>query len=196
MANEKQAARLKRREPMSDAQMLMTISICIFVAMYVAAMLTLKGGFLKPQQIFDLLNDNAALIIISCSLTIVMIGGGINISVGGVIGLTVMACAIFLNENGIQNDALSIAATYSGWHYRMELYRRFAVTPQGWTNIDVMPPEIRAEYAKHDYHPRFRDIKAKMLGTIVFTPLLFAFGGTLFCAAALAHKAMAAKGRS
>ena len=91
---------------------------------------------------------------------------------------------------------LSIAATYSGWHYRMELYRRFAVTPQGWTNIDVMPPEIRAEYAKHDYHPRFRDIKAKMLGTIVFTPLLFAFGGTLFCAAALAHKAMAAKGRS
>ena len=111
MSDEKQAVRLKRREPMSDAQMLMTISICIFVAMYVAAMLTLKGGFLKPQQIFDLLNDNAALIIISCSLTVVMIGGGINISVGGVIGFTVMSCALFLNNNGIENSVLSILMT-------------------------------------------------------------------------------------
>ena len=67
--------------------------------MYAAAMIFLGGGFLKAQQIFDLLNDNAALIIISCSLTIVMIGGGINISVGGVIGLTVMACALFLNAH-------------------------------------------------------------------------------------------------
>ena len=67
--------------------------------MYAAAMIFLGGGFLKVQQIFDLLNDNAALIIISCSLTIVMIGGGINISVGGVIGFTVMSCALFLNAH-------------------------------------------------------------------------------------------------
>ncbi|MBQ6374810.1 MAG: sugar ABC transporter permease YjfF [Clostridia bacterium] len=89
----------------------MTISICIFFAMYFAAMIFMGGGFRKVQQVFDLLNDNAALIIISCSLTIVMIGGGINISVGGVIGLTVMACALFLNGNGIENDLLSIALT-------------------------------------------------------------------------------------
>ena len=111
MADEKRTAQIRRREPLSDAQMLMLISIGIFAAMYVLAMLTLKGGFLKPQQIFDLLNDNAALIIISCSLTVVMIGGGINISVGGVIGLTVMSCALFLNNNGIENSALSILLT-------------------------------------------------------------------------------------
>ena len=40
-----------------------------------------------------------------------MIGGGINISVGGVIGLTVMACALFLNGNSIENSALSIVLT-------------------------------------------------------------------------------------
>ncbi len=89
----------KRREPLTDAQLLMTISIGIFVVMYALAMLFLGGGFLKVQQFFDLLNENAALIIISCALTVVMIGGGINISVGGVIGLTCMACAIFLNAN-------------------------------------------------------------------------------------------------
>ena len=91
--------RTRGREPLTDAQLLMTISIGIFVVMYALAMIFLGGGFLKVQQIFDLLNDNAALIIVACALTVVMIGGGINISVGGVISLTCMACAIFLNAH-------------------------------------------------------------------------------------------------
>ncbi|MBR5916499.1 MAG: sugar ABC transporter permease YjfF, partial [Lachnospiraceae bacterium] len=73
-----------RREPLTDTQLLMTITICIFVAMYLLAMLLLRGGFLHAQQVFDMLNDNASLIIVSCGLTIVMIGGGIDISVGAV----------------------------------------------------------------------------------------------------------------
>ena len=103
---------VRRREPLTDTQMLMFISIGIFAVMYITAMLTLGGGFLKPQMIFDLLNDNAALIIIACALTIVMIGGGINISVGGVIGLTVMSCALFLNNSGIESSFLSILLTF------------------------------------------------------------------------------------
>ena len=110
MSGNKSMTRLRVREPLSDTQMLMYISIGIFAVMYIGAMLTLKGGFLKPQMIFDLLNDNAALIIISCALTIVMIGGGINISVGGVIGLTVMSCALFLNGHA-EGGAMSILLT-------------------------------------------------------------------------------------
>ena len=75
---------------------------------------------------------------------------------------------------------LQIACVYSGWHYRMELYDRFAKTPHGWHDIDYMPPAIRAEYAKHDYRPRFRDIKALTVGTVVLTPLLYALGGLAF----------------
>ena len=75
---------------------------------------------------------------------------------------------------------LQIACVYSGWHYRMELYDRFAKTPHGWHDIDYMPPEIRAEYAKHNYHPRFRDMKSMGVGTIVLTPLLYALGGLAF----------------
>lgn len=101
-----------RREPLTNAQLLMVISIGIFAAMYLAAMVTLGGGFLKAQQLFDLLNDNAALIIISCALTVVMIGGGINISVGGVIGLTVMSCAIFLNSCTIENTFVTVLLTF------------------------------------------------------------------------------------
>ena len=109
LKNRKDLSRI--REPLNDTQMLMFISVGIFAAMYLAAIVFMGGGFLRPQMFFDLLNDNAALIIISCALTIVMITGGINISVGGVIGLTAMACALFLNNNGIGNSSMSIFLT-------------------------------------------------------------------------------------
>ena len=91
---------LSRREPLTDTMLLVTITICIFFAMYFSAMAIWGGGFLRWQRVFDMLNDNAALIIISCGLTIVMIGGGIDISVGGVIGLVVMSCVVHLNSGG------------------------------------------------------------------------------------------------
>ena len=75
---------------------------------------------------------------------------------------------------------LNLAATWCGWHYRMELYDRFAKTIHGWHDIDCMPPTIRAEYAKHNYHPRYRDLKAMAVGTIVITPILYALGGLTF----------------
>ena len=88
------------REPLTNTQLLMTITIGIFVVMYLLAMIFLGGGFLHAQQIFDMLNDNASLIIVSCGLTIVMIGGGIDISVGAVTSLVVMSCVLYLNNGG------------------------------------------------------------------------------------------------
>ena len=90
----------KSREPFNDTQLLMTITIGIFVLMYLLAMIFLGGGFLHVQQIFDLLNDNTSLIIVACGLTIVMIGGGIDISVGAVTSLVVMSCVLYLNNGG------------------------------------------------------------------------------------------------
>ena len=101
---------MKRREPLTNTQLLTTIAICIFVAMYAIAIIAPVQGFEKFQMFFDLLNDNAYLIIIACALSIVMIGGGINISVGGVISLTVMACSIYLNGTSLQNS-LGIVTT-------------------------------------------------------------------------------------
>ncbi len=90
----------KFREPLTNTQLLITITVCIFVVMYGMAMAFLQGGFLHVQQIFDLLNDNASLIIVSCGLTIVMISGGIDISVGAVTSLVVMSCVLYLNNGG------------------------------------------------------------------------------------------------
>ena len=89
-----------QREPLTDTQLLMSITIVIFVVMYLLAMIILQGGFLHPQQVFDMLNDNASLIIVSCGLTVVMIGAGIDISVGAVTSLVVMSCVMYLNNGG------------------------------------------------------------------------------------------------
>ena len=91
---------ISRKEPLSDTQLLISITIGIFFVMYILAMVVWGGGFLRPQQLFDMLNNNASLIIIACSLTIVMVGRGIDISVGGVTALVVMSCVVHLNGQG------------------------------------------------------------------------------------------------
>ena len=85
---------------MTDTNLLTTITIAVFIVMYVCAVAFLQEGFLKPQTLFNLLNANAALIILSCGMTLVMITGGIDISVGGVTALVCMSCAVYLDEAG------------------------------------------------------------------------------------------------
>ena len=96
---------VRQRQRMSDTKLLMLIAIGIFVTMYAAAMIFLGKRFLTLQEIFNLFNNNAYLIILGCSLTIVMIGGGIDISVGGVVCLSAMSCAKFLQFSGIEGTA-------------------------------------------------------------------------------------------
>lgn len=81
----------------SDTNLLLTITIVVFLLMYLGAALFLGGAFTKPQAFFNILNNNAALIITSCGMSIVMITGGIDISIGGVVALVSMCCAVYLD---------------------------------------------------------------------------------------------------
>lgn len=95
---------------MSDTNMLLTITIVIFFVMYIGAILFLGEGFLKPQTFLSILSSNAALIITSCGMSIVMITGGIDISVGGVVALVSMCSAVYLDkQNGSVGGAILIS---------------------------------------------------------------------------------------
>ncbi|HBG65810.1 MAG TPA: sugar ABC transporter permease YjfF [Treponema sp.] len=89
----------KDKQPLSNTTLLLTITVCTFFAMYLLAMLIWGGGFLNPQQFLDLFNNNAYLIIIACGLTVVMITGGIDISVGGTIALITMTSVVFMEDH-------------------------------------------------------------------------------------------------
>ncbi|MBR3105493.1 MAG: sugar ABC transporter permease YjfF [Lachnospiraceae bacterium] len=84
----------------SDTNILLTITITVFLLMYIGAILIQGGAFTKPQMFFNILNANAALIITSVGMSIVMICGGIDISVGGVVALVSMCCAVHLDQHG------------------------------------------------------------------------------------------------
>lgn len=86
---------------MSDTNLLLLITVVIFLLLYIGAIIFQGGGFTKPQMFFTILNSNAALIITSVGMSIVMISGGIDISVGGVVALVSMCCAVYLDfHNG------------------------------------------------------------------------------------------------
>lgn len=100
MAFLKKSSETKKKTGMTDTKLLLVITIAVFFAMYLGAVLFLGEGFLKPQTFFNMLNQNAALLIVSCGMTLVMITGGIDISVGGVVALVSMTCAVNLEYNG------------------------------------------------------------------------------------------------
>lgn len=100
MANLTKENRLKDRRSLSDTNLLLLITVVVFVVMYVCAIALLGGGFRKPQAFLNILNENAALIILSCGMSIVMICGGIDISVGTLTALVCMSCAVHLDYNG------------------------------------------------------------------------------------------------
>ena len=85
---------------MSDTNLLLLITIVVFIIMYLLAVAFLGSGFLKPQNFFNILNENASLIILSCGMSLVMITGGIDISVGQLTALVCMSSAVLLDKQG------------------------------------------------------------------------------------------------
>ena len=89
------------KKSMTDTAFLLTITITLFAAIYILAIIFLGDkGFNKIQMFFNLFNENAALIIIACGLSIVMITGSIDISVGGTTALICTSCIVCLNNYG------------------------------------------------------------------------------------------------
>ena len=99
-----------RLSNLSDTNLLLVITIAVFLLMYALAVVVLGSGFRKPQAFFNILNENAALIILSCGMSIVMITGGIDISVGTLTALVCMSCAVHLDyQGGTVGSAMLIA---------------------------------------------------------------------------------------
>lgn len=101
---------LAKKKPLSDTNLLLLITVVVFAVMYLCSIIFLGAGFRKPQTFFNMLNENASLIILSCGLSLVMITGGIDISVGTMTALVCMCCAVHLDfKGGNVGGAITIA---------------------------------------------------------------------------------------
>lgn len=91
----------KSKRKISGTGFLLLITVVLFAVMYAAGMIVFSDkGFAKPQMFFNLFITNAGLLVISMGLTIVMISGGIDISVGSVTALVCMAAAYSMENMG------------------------------------------------------------------------------------------------
>jgi len=98
------------RKTISGANLLFFITLIMFVIMYVSGLIIYQAqGFGNLQTLMNMLIDNAALIIAAAGMTVVIITGGIDISVGSVIGLVCMMLAYMMQIMGM-NVWVSIAA--------------------------------------------------------------------------------------
>lgn len=97
MSSPKKSLMGNRAKGMTDTNLLLLITIVVFFVMYISAIVFQGKGFLKPQTFLNILNANASLIIVACGMCLVMICGGIDISVGGVVALVSMCCAVYLD---------------------------------------------------------------------------------------------------
>lgn len=81
---------------------LLLITVALFAVMYAGGMILFADkGFAKPQMFLNLFISNAGLIVIACGMTLVMITGGIDISVGSVTALVCMATAFMMENKGV-----------------------------------------------------------------------------------------------
>jgi ribose/xylose/arabinose/galactoside ABC-type transport system permease subunit len=104
----------KEKKKLSAVTFLLIITIGLFVVMYaIGAIAFADKGFAKPQMFMNLFISNAGLIVIGCGLTIVMITGGIDISVGSVTALVCMVSAADLMENKGMSAYMALFASLS-----------------------------------------------------------------------------------
>src|SRR3954451_8001535 len=76
--------------------LLTTITICMVAYILGAQM---YPAMQKPQAFFNLFINNGALLIVGIGMTFVILTGGIDLSVGGVLALTTAASAALLKND-------------------------------------------------------------------------------------------------
>lgn len=97
---------------------LLMITILLFFAMYISGMIIFEDkGFAKPQMFLNLFISNAGLLVIAIGQTIVMITGGIDISVGSVTALVCMVVANQMENHGTNAYVAVIIALLIGLLY-------------------------------------------------------------------------------
>ena len=119
---------------------LLFVTIVMFLLMYVAGVIGYTDkGFGTMQTFLNMLIDNAGLIIVAAGMTVVLITGGIDISVGSVVAVVCMMLADLMQNKGV-NAWMAIAmvlvfgvifGTVQGWLVAYLKLQPFIVTLAG-----------------------------------------------------------------
>jgi ribose/xylose/arabinose/galactoside ABC-type transport system permease subunit len=104
---------MNRRFQIDRKYLPLLVTISLFIGLYAFGIVQYRG-FSSPQVFFNLLIDNAFLLITSIGMTFVILSGGIDLSVGAVIAFTTVFSAYMLEELGL-SPAIVIPTCAALW---------------------------------------------------------------------------------
>ncbi|WP_054742764.1 ABC transporter permease subunit [Cellulosilyticum ruminicola] len=105
----------KLKDKLQGNNFLLMITIVLFIALYIVGIAVFgEKNFGKPQVFFNLFINNAGLIVTAVGMTMVLITGGIDISIGSVIGFTCMLLAWMMEKKGMSATASIIIVLLIG----------------------------------------------------------------------------------
>lgn len=94
---------------------LLWITIAMFFVMYGIGMIVFAdNGFAKPQVFLNLFINNAGLIVIAVSMTMVLITGGIDIAVGSMVAMNCMILADMMQNKGMSMEVAMLVVLAVG----------------------------------------------------------------------------------
>ena len=100
---------------LSSNTIMLLITIVLFCVLYGAGcVMYADKDFGRLQNFFNVLINNAGLLITACGVTCVMLTGGIDISVGSVCAMTCMFMAVGLSEWGLPSGVLIVLVLFIG----------------------------------------------------------------------------------
>jgi ribose/xylose/arabinose/galactoside ABC-type transport system permease subunit len=106
---------LKQKKAFNETSFLLKITITLFVVMYIIGMIVFREkGFAHFQTFLNLFISNASLIVIAAGLTIVMLTGGIDISVGSCVAMYCMMLANMMERQNMPATPAVIIVLLTG----------------------------------------------------------------------------------
>lgn len=98
-----------------SSNILLLITVCLFVVMYGAGCIVYGDkGFAHLQTFLNILINNAGLICIACGTTMVMLTGGIDISVGSLTAMDCMFLAVGIETWKMKSPTLMVLVILIG----------------------------------------------------------------------------------
>ena len=94
------------KKKLSGGNFLLSVTVVLFIVMYLVGCIVFASKKFGTWQIFlNMLIDNAGLLIVAGGMTIILITGGIDISVGSVVGLSCMILSFTMEKLGLSAPA-------------------------------------------------------------------------------------------
>ncbi|MDQ1018607.1 galactofuranose ABC transporter, permease protein YjfF [Streptomyces afghaniensis] len=96
------ASRARSARLLGDRRLPVLVTAALFIVMYVGGLSRYQNyGFAEPQVFLNLFIDNGYLLVAAIGATFVIMSGGIDLSVGSMIGFTTMFTAWLVERQGL-----------------------------------------------------------------------------------------------